>query len=110
MNLHECIDVIDGLLSTPENKRVQEMLLKGELNQNSRHLKLGSWVRNNCKLWTDGIEEINKDIKEINSTFRADYDLNDTPDDVSSVILDIYVDLKAGRLGGLKVKMQEIGK
>lgn len=106
MNLFECIDMIDGLLSIPENKKVKEMLLKNELNQTSRHLKLGQWVRNNCKMWTDGFDDINKDILRINQAFGADYELYDNPDDVSGVILDIYVDLKAKRFGEIPLKSE----
>ena len=98
MNLFECLDIIESLLATPENKRVQEMLLKGELNQNSRHLKLGTWVRNTCKMWTDGIDEINEGILATNNKFNTEYEICDNPDDVSGVVLDIYVDMKAGKI------------
>ena len=99
MNLKESMEMIDSLLSAPENKKIQEMLISNELTQYARHLKLGQWIRNNCKMWHEGVDQINMDIDELNTSLKSNYPINEHPDDVSAILLDIYVDWKNNKIG-----------
>ena len=109
MDFKECLEYIDSTISDGD----RAYFIKTKRNDTiSLHHSFGRWIRNNCGLWEEnGLVDIQKDIKRIrNNDVRidaceyleeegkksknigTDYSL-DHPDNVSSVIIEVYHDI-----------------
>lgn len=111
MNLKECFQKINSSLNESEIEKFRNHP-RSDLCQ--YHDSFGRWIRNNCGLWSEGgLEEIKADIQKIlDNHIRidavivleniakdyaargSDIDCSlDHPDNISSIIMEIYHDL-----------------